>query len=44
LLAGTDLVHASNETIAILANAEVTAIDQVPRRAVHSVADRSMCM
>ena len=28
LLAGTDLVHASKETLAILANSEVTAIDQ----------------
>ena len=28
LLAGTDLVHASNDTLAILANREVTAIDQ----------------
>ena len=28
LLAGTDLVHASNDTLAILANVEVTAIDQ----------------
>lgn len=28
LLAGTDLVHATNETLAILANPEVTAIDQ----------------
>jgi alpha-galactosidase len=28
LLAGTDLIHASNETLAILANREVTAIDQ----------------
>ena len=28
LLAGTVLVHATNETLAILANPEVTAIDQ----------------
>ena len=28
LLAGTDLIHASNETLAILANKEVTQIDQ----------------
>ena len=28
LLAGTDLIHASKETLAILANPEVTAIDQ----------------
>lgn len=28
LLAGTDLIHASNDTLAILANAEVTAVDQ----------------
>ena len=28
LLAGTDLIHATNETLAILANREVTAIDQ----------------
>ena len=28
LLAGTDLIHASNQTLAILANPEVTAINQ----------------
>jgi alpha-galactosidase len=28
LLAGTDLIHATNETLAILANVEVTAINQ----------------
>eukprot|EP00662_Eupelagonemidae_sp_cell21_P031631 gene31631-63001_t len=28
LLAGTDIVHASAQTLAILANAEVTAINQ----------------